>query len=215
MEEFRNAGSIIAYKPRQVILREGSPIAGLYQVCAGEVKLHQSDHSGRDHIVAIKGPGAVLGELPRDRGQTYSVSAEALIDTRVRFVPREPLERFLQRHPGVALRLIAALSDELAATRNKVRDLALKGAECRLAGLLREFADAAGCLSNRRPFALAYSRRDLAEMLGVSTETAIRLLAQLQRAGVVAARRRELIITDAEKLLRVAAPDMDTRRQAA
>ncbi len=215
IEQFRNAGASVAYKPRQVIIQEGSPIAGLHQVCSGQVKLYQSDPSGRDHILAIKGPGALLGELPRNHRQTYSISAETLTDTRVRFVPREPLERFLQRHPGTALRLIAALSDELAATRRKVRDLALKGAEGRLACLLRDLAEAAGCLDNARPFVLAYSRRDLAEMIGVSTETAIRLLGRLQRAGIIASRRRELLIHDGEKLRRVAAPDINARRQAA
>lgn len=204
MEDFRAAGVSAVYKARQVVFSEGSPTDGLYLVCHGSVKVYHSDRFGRDHILEVVGPGALLGELPSGGNQELSVSAEALTEAQICFLPRERLDRFLERHPGVAMRLIMALSDELVAARQKVRDLALKAAESRLAGLLVQMANEQGGMSNGRRVVLNYSRREIAEMIGVSAETAIRLLAKLKRKQAITTQRRELVISDVEKLERIA-----------
>jgi DNA-binding transcriptional regulator LsrR (DeoR family) len=57
------------------------------------------------------------------------------------------------------------------------------------------------------PLQPRFTRRELAEMIGVSTETAIRLLAKLRRKGVIAVRGRDIRITDRERLARIAQHD--------
>ena len=61
--EFQTCGVTGLYKPRQVVFHQGTPAAGLYILCQGTVKLYQSDRFGRDFIIDIATPGAVLGEL--------------------------------------------------------------------------------------------------------------------------------------------------------
>jgi CRP/FNR family transcriptional regulator len=204
LDEFRAAGITAIYKPRQVLFTEGSPTAGLYLVCHGLVKLYHSDRFGRDHILEVAGPGAVLGELPLNGDQRLSVSAEAITESQLCFLQRDRLVAFLQKQPMTSVRLIAALSAELALARRKVRDLALKGAESRLAGLLVQLARATGDLESGKRLQLRYTRRELAEMVGVSTETAIRLLAKLKKKHIIAIERRDIVIADADKLSRVA-----------
>jgi CRP/FNR family cyclic AMP-dependent transcriptional regulator len=205
--EFRSAGTTVLYRPRQVIFGEGTPAAALYLVCRGAVKLYHSDRFGRDHILEVAGPGALLGELSLEDGAAMSIAAEALTDAQVSWVSRERLGAFLQRHPETAVRFLAALSRELAVARGKVRELALKGAEGRLAGLLLRLADVQGEGTRVQPLHLRYTRRELAEMIGVSTETAIRLLGGLKRKGAIAGDKRELVIADAERLQRIADHD--------
>ncbi len=209
LEDFRAAGSAMVYRPRQVIFGEGTPSAALYLVCHGAVKLYQSDRFGRDHILEVAGPGTLLGELSLDDGDAMSTSAEALTEAQVLCLPRERLVAFMQRHPETSMRFLAALSRELAVARHKVRELALKGGESRLAGLLLQLARAEGGddLASGRHLHLAYTRRELAEMIGVATETAIRLLAALRRKGAIAADRREVVIADLTRLTRIAQHD--------
>jgi CRP/FNR family transcriptional regulator, polysaccharide utilization system transcription regulator len=202
--EFQAAGVTALYKPRQVIFHEGGPTTGLYLVCHGQVKLYHSDRFGRDHILEVAGAGAVLGEVPFNGDRGLSTSAEALTESQLCFLPRERLLGFLERHPAVAVRLLGELSYELASARRKVRDLALKGAESRLAGLLLQLAGAAGDVSSGKRLELRYGRRELAEMIGVSTETAIRLLAKLSKKRIIRLDRRDVVIADAEKLTKVA-----------
>ena len=207
LADFRAAGSTGVYRPHQVLFTEGSPTAGLYLVCHGAVKLYHSDRFGRDHILEVAGPGAVLGELPLDRDDVLSVSAEAITESQLCFLPRDHLVSFVQKYPLTGVRLIAALSHELAAARRKVRDLALKGAESRLADLLMQLARADGSAGSGERLNLRYTRRELAEMIGVSTETAIRLLGKLKSKGALSVNRREIVIDDADKLAKIAQYD--------
>jgi CRP/FNR family transcriptional regulator, polysaccharide utilization system transcription regulator len=204
LEDFRAASTTAIYRPRQVVFSEGNPAAGLYLVCHGSVKLYHSDRFGREHILEVAGPGSVLGELPMDATQPMSVSAESLSDSQLCFLPRERLAQFLQRYPETGVRLIGALSKELAAARRKVRDLALKGAESRLADLLLQLARAGGTPSPGQRLRLGYTRREMADMIGVSTETAIRLLAKLRQKRIVNIDRRDIVIADVERLTQVA-----------
>lgn len=193
------------YKARQVIFHEGAPAGGLYVLCHGAVKLYQSDRFGRDFIVDVATPGSVLGELALDDGDVYSSSAEALIESQLSFLPRDALMGFIERQPKTAVRLVATLSQALAAARRRAGELALKRADARLADLLLRFAaEATPTDAGSTRIRLAYSRRELAEMIGVSTETAIRLLAKLRRNRLIATPDGEIVILDAERLTRLA-----------
>ncbi|MEB2284897.1 MAG: hypothetical protein B6D46_12290 [Polyangiaceae bacterium UTPRO1] len=196
------------YKPRQVVFHEGTPATGLYVLCHGNVKLYQSDRFGREFIIDVATPGAILGELGLDDGETFSASAEALTEAQLSFLPRERLVKFLERHPKTSVQLMAALSRALAATRRKAGELALKRADARLADLLLRLGDGTcreaatnGALPLIR---LGYSRRELADMIGVSTETAIRLLAKLKRNRMIAIEDEGVVVLDLERLTRLA-----------
>lgn len=194
------------YRPRQVVFHEGTPASGLWVLCHGAVKVYQSDRFGREFILDVATAGALLGELALDDGASYAASAEALTEAQLSFLPRERLIRLLHHHPAVAVRLVATLSQALAATRRKAGELALKRADARLAELLLRFADDAAHDGGERPrrVRLAYSRREIAEMIGVSTETAIRLLGKLRRQHLIATSDAEVVILDHERLTRLA-----------
>jgi CRP/FNR family transcriptional regulator len=210
LASFGAVGTSAIYRPRQVIFAEGGESTGLYLVCHGEVKVFCSDRFGHEHILGLAGPGSVLGELALDRTPLHAASAEATVESQLRFLPRERLVRYLESAPAVAVRMVAALSGELARSRRQVRDLALKGAESRLAAWILDRASAARAGNGASPeprVPIPFSRRDIAEMIGVSTETAIRLLARLRERGAIGIERGALVIVDAERLARVARHD--------
>lgn len=206
LADIRALGEVAIYKPRQVVFSEGNECGGLYLVCEGALKLYHSDRFGRDHILEIAGPGAALGELVADGDAPVSVSAEALTEAQVCFLPRARLATLLQRYPQTGLRLIEALSRELGIARRKARDLALKGAKSRLAGLLVELAQGSDDPSPDR-VQLPYTRRDLAEMIGVSPETGIRLLKKLKDSDLITVNGRSILIRDMDKLTSIATHD--------
>jgi CRP/FNR family transcriptional regulator len=191
------------YKPRQVVFHEGHPADGLYVVCQGTVKLYQSDRFGRDFILDIATPGTLLGELGLNASATYSASAEAVTDAQLSFLPRERLARFIEAHPQIGVRLVATLGEALARARRKAGELALKHADARLADLLLRLADGAVGPGPTR-IELGYSRRELAEMIGVSTETVIRLIGKLKRGRLIATDGGDIVILHAERLTRLA-----------
>jgi CRP/FNR family transcriptional regulator len=130
-----------------------------------------------------------------------------LTESQLCYLPRDRLVEFIHANPTTSLRLIAALSKALSAARKKAGDLALKPAETRLAEILVQLASAPpseGGRMNPTRVALGYSRREIAEMIGVSTETVIRLLGRLRRKGLITSHGREIVISDVEKLSRIA-----------
>ncbi len=204
---FRGTSQTALYRRRQVIFHEGTPANGLYILCRGAVKIYQSDRFGRDHILHIATAGDILGELPADHNEPYSASAEALTDAQLCYLSREGISKFLQESPMTGVRLIEALSKAVNKAQKKVRALALKRAENRMAELLLQLAQATGPTDGATRIRLDFTRRELAEMIGVSTETAIRLLASLKRRRAIAIERRDLLVTDPDKLAQLARHD--------
>lgn len=207
-EDLQALGVTSTYKARQVIFSEGNPSMGLYLVCHGTVKLFHSDRFGRDHILEIVGPSAVLGELDTQGQRPLSVSAETLTEGQLCFLPRNALTAFLRRYPDTALSIIDALSRELSKARRGVRDLALRGAESRLASLLVQLASQDGAEISER-VEIPYGRREMAELVGVSTETAIRLLGKLRDKGILGIDRRQVTLLDRPRLVRIAECNVD------
>ena len=105
------------------------------------------------------------------------------------------------------MRLIEALSRQLARARRKIRDLVFKDAAGRLATLVLELAEESGAGPATGEVQLPFSRAELAQRIGVSTETAIRLLSKLARRGVLRVEGRTIGIPNLDRLTRVARAD--------
>lgn len=204
--DLRQGGVTAVYRPRQVLFSEGNPADGLYLVCQGSVKLFQSDRFGRERILETAGPGSIVGELSAEGEFPQSVSAEATETSQICFLPQPHLLALIREHPDVGMHLIEALGRQLAMARRKVRDLQFKGAASRLAGALLSLAEASaedGAVLLRLP----YSRAELAQTIGVSTETAIRLLTKLARKGTIEVDGRSVMVPDIQRLRRLARSD--------
>jgi CRP-like cAMP-binding protein len=175
-------------------------------LCDGLVKLFHAGADGRDHILEVLAPGVVLGELSLDHSEFLSISAQALTDARLLYLPRARVGWLVARHPLFAARVAQALSSGLARARRKSRDLALKSAMPRLATVLLSVSvPHHGDDGPYRPF--RYTRRDLAAMAGTTPETVIRLLSRLRTRGVVTTKGRNIAVVDRAALRRLAAGD--------
>lgn len=200
MAAFRELATTAMYKHGQVVFAEGGPALGLYLLCRGQVKLFHTDRFGRPHVMEVVEPPAAIGEFTLDREQAHAVSAEAVVDSQLCFLPRARLEGLLVQHPVVGWRLLGALSARLAATRRRACDLLMAGAEGRLASWLLQASHGSAQRAAGRAVELPLRRRDVAETIGVSLGTAVRLLARLEERGVIATGRHSMIIRDLDAL---------------
>ncbi len=207
LNDIRKAGITTAYRPRQVLFGEGNPADGLYLICQGRVKLYQSDRFGRERVLEIADQGAVVGELALQEDRTLATSAEATEDAQICFVSRERLIPLIREYPDLSVRLIEALSRGLSVARRKFRDLAFKDAGTRLALLLLELAQDSDADQREVVVHVPYTRAQMAQRVGVSTETAIRLLRKLADRGLLEIHGRDVRITNIERLARVAHSD--------
>ncbi len=191
----------------QLVFYEGLPAHGLYILCEGKIKVAKRLKGGRSQILKLLAPGEVLGEKTLFDQETYTCYAKALEPSRLMFIAREDFLAFMRKYPDVAFRLIEKLSRELKAFGDKLVEISAYSAKERMARVLLELARAFG---QRTPEGLDLGvelpRSEIAEMAGVTTETAVRILSEFRDRGILALPGRRIVILKPEELQAMAHP---------
>jgi CRP/FNR family transcriptional regulator len=195
------------YPKGETIFQEGDPAFGFYIVCKGKVKLAKHSLKGKKQILKLLGPGEVLGEKTMFDREIYTAYAETLEETKLHFIEREPFLDFLRENPRVALKFIEKLSREIKAFQDKLMEASYVGSLERLARLLLLMGKEYGVQSEKGlDIGVELSRQELAELAGISTETAIRMLSRLKERDLVALEGTKIYIIDREGLGDLAEP---------
>ncbi len=190
-----------------IIFREGMPALGLYVLCRGKVKIAKRSRGGHSQILKLLGPGEILGEKTLFDRETYTCYAKALEPSLVVFIPRDPFLGFLRDHPEVALRLLEKLAHESKVFGDRLVEITSRSARERVARALVELAQAFGEHTDAGwDIGVELPRAELAEMAGVSTETAIRILSDLKDRGLITLPGRRIVIVNADELKALAHP---------
>lgn len=181
------------FAPRETVFWEGDAPQWFYVIAEGGIKVFKSSSSGKEFIIAFFGPGEMFGEVAVFENRPYPASAQAVVETRVLGIKREDFLSFLAHRPEVALRTINILGGRLRDAQNRLRDLAGERVDQRLARLLLMLYAKLG--PN-----LPFTRQEIADMTGTTTETAIRIMSRLRQQGIIRSVRGRTIILDETKL---------------
>src|SRR5438874_6429566 len=76
----------------------------------GCVKLCCISDSGKEVVLAIRGPGDLVGELAAIDGEPRSATATALEPVQALSLPASDFKRFLEEHPRVAMTLLQVVT---------------------------------------------------------------------------------------------------------
>ena len=180
-----------SYPKQAILMSEGDQSDSLYLILAGRVKVYLSDDTGKELILAIKGPGQYFGEMVLDN-QPRSASVMTLEPAQ--FLSRDDFSTFLLRHPQVALQLIQNLIRVARGLNQSVRSLAMLDVYGRVARTLLELAvDQNG----RLVIPEKLTQKDLAARVGASREMINRVLRDLTTGGYVSTEGGRIIINKA------------------
>ena len=180
-------------EPNEFIFWDGDAPEWFYIVAEGKVKVLKHSSLGREFIIAFFGPGEMFGEVAVFENKPYPASAQAVAETKVVGIKRDGFLSFLANRPQVALRIINVLGGRLRDAQSRLGDLAGERVEQRLASVLL-------MLSVKLGSTLPFTRQDIADMVGTTTETAIRVMSHLKDRGIIRSVRGKVIILDEEKL---------------
>ena len=114
--ELFDAARVHQLKAGGVLFAAGDPGDGCYRLDEGLLKVMVTSTSGEERIVAILGPGTVVGELAMIDGMPRSASVVALRDSVLRFVSRESYEKYVLPHPEIKQALLKILAFRLRQT---------------------------------------------------------------------------------------------------
>ena len=171
----------------EVLFVAGDAGNGCYRVEEGLVKVTMMSRAGVERILAILGPGAIVGELAIIDGRPRSASVVAVRETKLKFLSRAAFDEFAKEHPEVYKNLVKVLATRLRLTDETVAAgsfLSLKGRVARtLLELAEEFGRNVG--SDRVVIHQKIGQSDLAAMTGIARENLSRILQEWTRKALI------------------------------
>lgn len=190
-----------SYDAHEIIFRESDPGAYLFLVREGHIKLTASNPDGREQIIGLGLAGHVIGFDTMD-DEAYTHTAETLTPADVCTIRRKDMLQILEQNPGVSMRLVEILNDELRQAKTLIRVLGQKSPAGKIATFILSLFPQRGAIP--RELVLPLSREEVAEMVGLTEETVSRVMADLRRKGVIEAPRGFIRIIDHKRIFSLA-----------
>lgn len=184
----------LAHPVGAVIYCTGDEAGSLLTIRSGLVKLTQFLPDGAQRIVRLQGATDVLG-LEALLGGAYQHTATALQPTEVCRIPVETVRALSRKRPQLYHELMARWFRALSDADRSITELSTGTARARVARLLLWLGERSGA-----PRCQLFSREDLGAVLGLTTETASRAMAELKRQGVVSEPRANEFLLDVAAL---------------
>jgi CRP/FNR family transcriptional regulator len=194
------------YEKGETIFREGDPGERIHFVFLGRVKIVKAG-PGRDLILEILGPGEPVGAVAAFEGRPFPASAIALEACGIVSIPERRFFELLEKRPEMTRRLLAGLTMRLMNLNRHMADM-LGSVEYRAARLFLTLAARMGQMRGEGVFIpLALSRQELADLVGTTIETAIRVMSRWQKEGIVETHKTGFLVPAPGALRAIAAPE--------
>src|SRR5258708_11748273 len=115
LESLTELGRRQRYPKSAPLFVEGEQSDRVLAILDGRVKVSLVTADGKEVVLAVRGPGDLLGELAFIDGEPRSASATALDPVSSIVIPAEDFTRYLEKHPRIALLLLRMVSRRLPA----------------------------------------------------------------------------------------------------
>ena len=170
-------------KPGAYLYFEGDEVKWLYQVTSGVLRLTRLLADGRRQVIAFGYPGDIVG-FPASG--VHHTDCEALTAAQLQPYRRAALESG-EGDPKLHYALLQAALREISEMQDHFMMLGRKSASEKVASFLCVLAERFGTdLEAHRSVTLPMSRSDIADFLGLTTETVSRTFTQLRKAKIIA-----------------------------
>jgi len=184
-----------AYEKGATIFEEGDPANDIHFLFLGRIKIVKTARD-RDLILEILGPGEPVGAVAVFERRPFPARAVALEPSGMISIPSRDFFSLIEKRPEITRRLLAGLTLRLMALNRRMADMT-GSVEYRIARLLSTLAERAGQKSEAGVFIpIALSRQDIADLVGTTVETAIRVMSRWQKEGVVETEKKGFRIRD-------------------
>jgi CRP/FNR family transcriptional regulator, cyclic AMP receptor protein len=202
-DALRAAASKRTYGVNVTLIHQADESGPVVVLLSGRVKIVVITQVGREAIVAIRGPGDLVGELaaidegPRSTMVTTLEPVEALV------LPRSEFVALLEHHPRIALVILRTVARRLRYADVQQAQFATHDVVGRLAHRLVELSDRFGAPSDDGlELTLPFSQEDLASWVGASREAVSKAFQTLRSLRIVETGRRRVIVHDLDALRR-------------
>lgn len=186
----------------ETIFNEGETLNGVYCVKDGVCKMTKLSSNGRDQIVNLIKKGELLGQRSLISEEPVNLSAVALEDMQVCFIPKSEILAFFNENNRFSMNVMKTICGDLKQADDLMVGMAQKTVKERLAQTLLYLEDEFGVNADKS-LKLQLSREEIANMIGTATESCIRLLSEFNKLELIEINGKKIIIKDRNKLARI------------
>jgi CRP/FNR family transcriptional regulator len=189
------------YKKGDIIVSEGDKIDEFFYIKTGLVKTYHTLYDGREKIVNIATPMDYISLLSVFSETYHKYSISALDDTTVCCVNLHKIKEIIKSNGEFALSLLERISknaDKIILQNLQLNSKHLRG---RIAYIIILFADK---IYNKESFVLPLSRKEIAQLIDMTTENVIRIISEFKKDKIIASVNKSIKVLDRKKLEQIA-----------
>jgi CRP-like cAMP-binding protein len=186
-------------KKGETIFEEGEKLNGVYCVRGGVSKLAKLSPNGKDQIVKLASKGEVLGQRSVVAEENSNLSATAVSDMDMCFIPKEAIVSTLHKNPDFTYEVLRHMAHDLREADDVIVNMSQKTVKERIAEALLYMMNNFG-EDKEGYLALVLSREDIANVVGTATESCIRILSEFKKQGLIKTSGKRMAIIEARKL---------------
>ena len=189
------------YQRGQIVFFEEDTGKYMYIVKSGRVKVSRLLPTGKEMILAFHQSGEYFGEMSLIDGETTPATVTAVVPSVILFTGSREFAGLME-HPTINRTILKTLCSRCRDAWRQIEVLNFYNAEARIRTALYHLSRNKGIVTSAGiRIDLKLTHRELAELTGISRETATRVISQLQGDNIVQVKQRQFLILDPEKLL--------------
>lgn len=183
----------------QTVFLEGAECEKIFFVKSGRIKIYRVGTSGKEQVLQILGAGDTCACNPGVSDWHCTSTAEAVADSSVWFLSRDAYVKLINSNAGLAHVLNRLFAERLQCFGALIEDISLKSSDKRLIKFLLDMQEKSPSHS-KDVLAIAFTREELAQRIGIARETAARQLHDLKRKKLIDIKPHQIILRDKEGL---------------
>jgi CRP-like cAMP-binding protein len=197
-----NCKTSYTIKKGEPIFEEGETLKGVFCVKDGVGKLSKLSSNGKDQIVKLVKLGELLGQRSMISEEAANLSAIALNDMEVCFIPRKEILGFFDKNNEFSMNVMKTICGDLKEAEDHMVSMAQKSVKSRLAETLIYLEDTFGKNDDGSLY-LQLSREEIAGLIGTATESCIRLLSDFKKLGCIDLVGKKIIVLKRNELIKL------------
>jgi CRP/FNR family transcriptional regulator, cyclic AMP receptor protein len=188
------------------IIVQGDHSDNVFLTLSGLIKVTLDTPDGREIVLSVLGAGDLLGEFEVIEGMPQRTAGNvAVLPVECRVIPGDEFMAALETHPQMLLAMVRVILSRLRAADRRREASASMGVTRSLASFVVELVDRYGTPDGSViDISIHLTQEELASLISTSRDSAVRGLSTLRTRGLIATRRRQIVVTDPDGLRRYA-----------
>lgn len=200
VEMVRASKTQVLFRRDDNLTKQGAFASYVLFMITGMAKQYLEGDATKNYNLRIIRPGEFVGLSAVFLNNTFNYSSVALTDCQVFLVEKDAIAKVAKQNGMFGFNIIRRYCEQNADLFTVIRNLNYKQMNGRMADSLL-YIDSLKA-ENPGIFQLL-SRKDIADFAGISTESAVKLLKNFEKDGLIVLNEKDVIIEDHDKLLEI------------